>query len=178
MPDMNKKYNEVVAPALKEKLGLSNVMQIPKLSKIVISTGISTKADKDAFTEAVKHVGAITGQRPVITKAKKNVANFKLRVGQNSGVMVTLRGSRMWEFLDRWVHNTLPRVRDFRGINSKGFDGRGNFNVGMDDVTAFTEVDLDKVKYPLGINLTFVTTADSDDAALELLTALEVPFAK
>ena len=110
--------------------------------------------------------------------SKKNVAGFKLRVGQNSGVMVTLRGPRMYEFLDRWVHNTLPRVRDFRGISAKGFDGRGNYSVGMDDITAFAEVDMDKLKRQLGINLAFVTSAKTNEAGLELLTLLEVPFAK
>jgi large subunit ribosomal protein L5 len=177
MPDMYKKYKEIV-PALQKNLEFKNVMQVPKLEKIVISTGISTDADKDAFTEAVENIGLITGQKPVITKSKKNVAGFKLRVGQNSGVMVTLRGPRMFEFLDRWVHNTLPRVRDFRGVSAKGFDGRGNYSVGMDDITAFTEVDMDKLKRQLGINLTFVTSAKTNEAGLELLKLLEVPFAK
>ena len=116
MPDMKKKYMDEVRGALQAKLGLKNVMQIPKLEKIVISTGIGTSAERDAFTEAKKHLGAMTGQLPVITKARKNVSNFKLRVGMPVGVMVTLRGSRMYEFLDRFVHNALPRVRDFRGI--------------------------------------------------------------
>jgi len=177
MPDMYKKYKEIV-PALQANLGFKNIMQVPKLEKIVISTGIGSDADKDAFTEAVENIGLITGQKPVITKSKKNVAGFKLRVGQNSGVMVTLRGPHMYEFLDRWVHNTLPRVRDFRGISAKGFDGRGNYSVGMDDITAFTEVDMDKLKRQLGINLTFVTSAKSNEAGLELLKLLEVPFAK
>ena len=177
MPDMYKKYKEIV-PALQETLGFKNIMQVPKLEKIVISTGIGTDADKDAFTEAVLNIGLITGQKPVITKSKKNVAGFKLRVGQNSGVMVTLRGPHMYEFLDRWVHNTLPRVRDFRGISAKGFDGRGNYSVGMDDITAFTEVDMEKLKRQLGINLTFVTSAKTNEAGLELLKLLEVPFAK
>lgn len=177
MPDMYKKYKDIV-PELQKNLGLKNVMEVPKLEKIVISTGIGTNADKDAFTEAVENIGLITGQKPMITKAKKNVAGFKLRIGQNSGVMVTLRGSRMYEFLDRWVHNALPRVRDFRGISAKGFDGRGNYSVGMDDITAFTEVDMEKLKRQLGINLTFVTSAKTNEAGLELLKLLEVPFAK
>lgn len=178
MPDMFKKYKEEMVPALIEKLAYKNVNQVPKLEKIVISTGISTNADKDAFTEAVLQLGNITGQKPVITKAKKNVANFKLRVGQNSGVMVTLRGSRMYEFLDRLVHTALPRVRDFRGIPSKGFDKAGNYNMGLSDITAFTEVDLDKMKHNLGINLTFVTSAKTDEEASALLTLMEMPFAK
>jgi large subunit ribosomal protein L5 len=177
MSDMYKKYKELV-PELQKTLGLKNIMEVPKLQKIVISTGIGTKNDKDAFGEAVENIALITGQKPVITKAKKNVAGFKIRVGMNSGVMVTLRGSRMWEFLDRWVHNTLPRVRDFRGVSPKGFDGRGNYSVGMDDITAFTEVDMDKLKRQLGINLTFVTSAKTNEEGLELLKMLEVPFAK
>ena len=174
MPDMKKKYNEEVRSALQAKLGLKNVMQIPKLEKIVISTGIGSDAERDAFTEAKKHLAAMTGQQPVITKARKNVSNFKLRVGMPVGV--TLRGNRMYEFLDRFVHNAMPRVRDFRGIPKTGFDGVGNYNLGVSDVSVFTEVDADKLKYPLGVNLTFVTTAKNDDAARELLKMMEVPF--
>jgi large subunit ribosomal protein L5 len=119
----------------------------------------------------------ITGQQPVIVKAKKNVANFKLRVGMPVGVMVTLRGKRMYEFLDRFIHNALPRVRDFRGISPKGFDGAGNYNLGLDDISVFTEIDLDKVKYQLGINIAFVMTAKTNEEAFELLKELEMPFA-
>ena len=176
MPDMKKKYDEEVRKALAEKLGIKNVMQIPKLQKIVISTGIGSDKERDAFTEAKKHIGAITGQEPVITKARKNVSNFKLRVGMPVGVMVTLRGSRMYEFLDRFVHNAMPRVRDFRGIPKNGFDGVGNYNVGVPDVSVFTEIDTDKLKYPLGINITMVTTAKDDESARELLKMMEVPF--
>ncbi len=176
MPDMKKKYVEEVRSALAAKLGIANVMQIPKLSKIVISTGISSSMERDAFAEAKKHIAAMAGQEPVITKAKKNVANFKLRVGMNTGVMVTLRGNRMYEFLDRFVHNALPRIRDFRGVPRKGFDGVGNYNLGITDLSVFTEVDADKLKYPLGVNITMVTTAKTDDAARELLTMMEVPF--
>lgn len=176
MPDMKKKYNEEVRGTLQARLGLKNVMQIPKLEKIVISTGIGSNAERDAFSEAKKHIAAMTGQLPVITKARKNVSNFKLRVGQQVGVMVTLRGNRMYEFLDRFVHNAMPRVRDFRGISKTGFDGVGNYNLGVPDVSVFTEVDADKLKYPLGVNLTFVTTATNDEAARELLKLMEVPF--
>jgi large subunit ribosomal protein L5 len=178
MPDMSKKYKDEVRPALQSKLGYKNVMQIPKLEKIVISTGLKSSVERDAFGEAKKQISLITGQLPVITKAKKNVANFKLRVGMPVGVMVTLRGSRMYEFIDRFIHNALPRVRDFRGIPKKGFDGAGNYNVGIQDVSVFTEVDPDKLKYPLGLNITFVTTAKSDDEARELLKLMEVPFAE
>ena len=176
MPDMKKKYDEEVRKALAEKLGIKNVMQIPKLQKIVISTGIGSDTERDAFAEAKKQIGAITGQEPVITKTRKNVSNFKLRVGMPVGVMVTLRGSRMYEFLDRFVHNAMPRVRDFRGIPKNGFDGVGNYNVGVPDVSVFTEIDTDKLKYPLGINITMVTTAKDDESARELLKMMEVPF--
>lgn len=176
MPDMKEKYIKEVRSALQAKLGLKNVMEIPKLEKIVISTGIGTDKERDAFAEAQKHIGAMTGQKPVITKAHKNVANFKLRVGMQTGVMVTLRGSRMYEFLDRFVHNAMPRVRDFRGVPKRGFDGVGNYNMGVSDVSVFTEVDADKLKYPLGVNITFVTTAKTDEAARELLKMMEVPF--
>jgi len=177
MPDMKKKYNEEVRPALKEKMGYTNVMQIPKLQKIVISIGISTKMEKDAFTEARNHLTAIAGQMPVVTKSKKNVSNFKLRIGQNVGLMVTLRGDMMYRFLDRFVHNALPRVRDFRGIPKRGFDKAGNYNLGVPDVSIFTEIDLDKIKYPLGLNITMVTSAKTDAEARELLKMLELPFA-
>ena len=176
MPDMKKKYDEEVRKALAEKLGIKNVMQIPKLQKIVISTGIGSDKERDAFTEAKKHIGALTGQEPVITKARKNVSNFKLRVGMPVGVMVTLRGSRMYEFLDRFVHNAMPRVRDFRGVPQTGVDGVGNYNLGIPDVSVFTEIDTDKLKYPLGINITMVTTAKDDNGARELLKMMEVPF--
>ena len=178
MPDMKKKYSEEVRSALAEKLGIKNVMQIPKIEKIVISTGIGSDKERDAFAEAQKHIAAMTGQKPVVCKARKNVSNFKLRVGMPVGVMVTLRGSRMYEFLDRFVHNALPRVRDFRGIPKTGFDGVGNYNMGIQDVSVFTEVDADKLKYPLGVNIAIVTTATNDEGARELLKMMEVPFAE
>ena len=176
MPDMKKKYVDEVRGALQAKLALKNVMQIPKLKKIVVSTGVGTDMERDAVTEAKKHLGEMTGQEPVICKARKNVSNFKLRVGMPIGVMVTLRGARMYEFLDRFVHNALPRVRDFRGLPKKGFDGVGNYNIGMPDVSVFPEIDTDKLKYPLGVNIAFVTSAGSDAAAFELLKMMEVPF--
>ena len=178
MPDMKKKYNEEVVPALKAKLGITNVMQVPKLQKIVLSTGISSKMEKDAMAEARTHLTALAGQAPVVCKAKKNVAGFKLRVGMPVGLMVTLRGKKMYEFLDLFVHNALPRVRDFRGVPTKGFDGVGNYNLGIPDVSIFTEIDLEKIKYPLGLNLTMVTSAKTDAEARELLAMLEVPFVR
>ena len=177
MPDMKKQYTEKIVPVLKEKLGYKNTLEVPKLTKIVISTGIGSDRERDAFADAKDQMAAITGQQPVIVKAKKNVANFKLRIGMSVGVMVTLRGKKMYEFLDRFVHTALPRVRDFRGISPKGFDGAGNYNLGLDDVSVFTEIDLDKVKYQLGINIAFVTTAKTNEDAFELLKELEMPFA-
>lgn len=177
MADMKKKYNEEVVPALMQKLGCKNVMQTPKLKKIVLSMGIGSKMEKDAFTEGRDILAALTGQLPVVTKAKKNVANFKLRVGQSVGVMVTLRGNRMYEFLDRLVHNALPRIRDFRGVPQKGFDHAGNYNMGIQDVSVFTEIDMEKLKYPMGLNLTIVTSATTGAAAKELLALMEMPFA-
>lgn len=178
MPDMTKKYKDEVKPALMRKLGYKNIMEVPRLVKIVISCGLKSSAERDAFGEAQKQIALIVGQMPVITKARKNVSNFKLRVGMNNGVMVTLRGGRMYEFMDRFVHNALPRVRDFRGIPRKGFDGAGNYNVGIQDISVFTEIDPDKLKYPLGLNITIVTTAKTDAEARELLTLMEVPFAE
>jgi large subunit ribosomal protein L5 len=178
MPDMSKKYKEEIRPALQAKIGYKNVMQIPKLEKIVISSGLKSSSERDAFAEAQKQLAAMTGQHPVITKSRKNVSNFKLRAGMAVGVIVTLRGSRMFEFLDRFVHNAMPRVRDFRGIPKDGFDGKGNYNVGIPDISVFTEIDQDKLKYPLGVNLTMVTTAKTDAEAFELLKMLDVPFAE
>ena len=178
MPDMKKKYMDEVRGALQAKRGLKNAMQIPKLEKIVVSTGIGTSAERDAFTEAKKHLGAMTGQQPVITKARKNVSNFKLRVGMPVGVMVTLRGSRMYEFLDRFVHNALPRVRDFRGIPARGFDGRGNFTLGIKEHTIFPEMEADRVENPKGMNITIVTSATTDKEGKFLLDQLGMPFRK
>ncbi|NOY74172.1 MAG: 50S ribosomal protein L5 [Kiritimatiellaeota bacterium] len=178
MSDMLKNYNENVVPALSERLGCTNKHQVPKLVKIVISTGISTSKERDAFADAKEQIIKFAGQQPVIVNSRKNVANFKLRAGSPVGIMLTLRKSRMYEFMDRLVHNALPRVRDFRGISPKGFDGSGNYNMGLDDVSVFTEIDLDKVKYQLGINISFVTTAKTDEAAFELLKMMDMPFAE
>ena len=177
MPDMYKKYKQQIVSELKQKRDYKNIMEVPKLKKIVISNGIDANAEKDMFAEVTKQIAKSTGQAPVITKAKKSVANFKLREGMPVGVMVTLRGSMMYDFLDRLVHNTYPRVRDFRGISKKGFDGSGNYSTGIQDVTVFTEIDPDKIKYVFGFNITFVTSAKTDDEALELLQLLELPFA-
>lgn len=176
MPDMLKKYREEVTPELMRRLGCKNKLEVPKLVKIVINTGISSSKEKDAFTEAKHQLALITGQAPVITKSRKNVANFKLRKGMSVGAMVTLRGSRMYEFFDRLVHIVTPRIRDFRGVPKKGFDKVGNYNMGMPDISVFTEVDLDKMKYPMGIQITFVTNAGDGKRAFELLKLMEMPF--
>ncbi len=178
MPDLYKRYKEEVVPALTKQRGYKNIMEVPKLKKIVLSCGIGSDAERDAFQEAKKQLASITGQMPVITKARKNVANFKLRAGMLNGVMITLRSARMYEFLDRYIHIALPRVRDFRGIPKKGFDGAGNYNVGCQDITIFTEVDQDALKYPLGFNITMVTSAKTDEEARELLKLMELPFAE
>jgi large subunit ribosomal protein L5 len=178
MPDMLKRYRDEILPALKESGGYTNNLRVPKLVKIVISTGIGSGRERDTFDDAKTQLGAITGQRPVVVNAKKNVASFKLRSGTPVGVMVTLRGPRMYEFYDRLVHNALPRVRDFRGVRRKGFDGSGNYNMGMDDVSVFTEIDLDKVKHQIGINISMVTTAETDEEAFALLKEMDMPFAE
>jgi large subunit ribosomal protein L5 len=178
MPDMYKQYKETVVPKMKEERGYGNPMEIPRLTKILVTTGIGANEERDAFSEAKKNITTITGQAAVITKSKKNISNFKLRKGMPVGVMVTLRNKRMYEFLDRLVHYVLPQVRDFRGINPKGFDGSGNYNMGLNDISVFSEIDLDKLKHPMGLNICFVTTAKTDGEALELLGHLEMPFAK
>ena len=178
MPDMQKKYKEEIRPALQAKLGLKNVMQIPGLKKIVISTGIPSGSDRDTFSEAQKQIGLITGQHPVITKARKNVANFKLRVGDNSGVMVTLRGKRMYDFIEKLINISFPRVRDFRGIPGKSFDGRGNYNMGVKEQIIFPEIEYEKIDAIRGMNITITTSAKTDDEAKALLLAFKLPLKK
>ena len=150
---------------------------MPRLQKVVINAGISTSRDREAITEAVNSLGAITGQRPVVTKARKSISNFKLREGMAVGVCVTLRRGAMYNFLYRLINVSLPRVRDFRGLAAKAFDGAGNYNMGLADQSVFTEIDLDKVKHNVGMNITIVTTAQTDDDARELLALLGMPFA-
>lgn len=177
MPDMKKFYRENVVPAMKNSRGYGNVMQVPKIQKVVINSGIGTKFEKDTMKEAQEHLSAISGQTPVVTKSGKNISNFKLRKGMAVGVRVTLRGSKMYDFIDRLVHNYLPRVRDFRGISKKAFDKAGNYNLGIKDISIFTEIDLDKLKHPIGLNITIVTSAETDDEAFELLQRMGMPFA-
>jgi large subunit ribosomal protein L5 len=173
------KYVSTVSPALREKFELKNIMQVPKLEKIVLNMGVGKATQNPKLIEeAVKTLGAITGQKPVITRAKKAISNFKLREGQAIGAKVTLHGERMWEFLERLIHISLPRVRDFRGVSRKGFDGRGSYTLGVKEHIIFLEIDFDKVESILGMNITFVTSAPTDEQAYSLLEGLGMPFRK
>jgi large subunit ribosomal protein L5 len=173
-----KEYLEVIRPKLMESLGRKNALAVPRLKKIVVSSGVGASKEPAVFDEAVKLLGDITGQRPVITKARQSVANFKVREGMNVGVTVTLRGRRMYDFLYRLINISLPRVHDFRGLSPKGFDGFGNYSLGVSDQSIFTEVNLDKMKHTIGMNVCIVTTAKTNEAGLALLTQLGMPFAK
>lgn len=172
-------YKQEIAGALMKKFGYKSVMQIPKLDKVVINISTGEARDNAKVVDAiVSDLSKITGQKPVVTKAKKSVANFKLREGMNLGAKVTLRADRMYEFVDRLFNVALPRVRDFRGINANGFDGRGNYNMGLREQLIFPEIDYDKVDKVRGMDITFVTTARTDEEARELLTLMGAPFAK
>ena len=170
-------YKNEIVPALKEKRGYNNPMQIPKLVKIVVNTGVKTDKDREVMTAAVETLGAITGQKPVITKSRMNISNFKLRKGMAVGACVTLRRDVMYNFLYKLITIVLPRVRDFRGISPKSFDGVGNYNFGLSEQSVFTEIDLDKIKHTIGMNITIVTTARTDDEARDLLSMMGMPFA-
>lgn len=179
MPALKGTYKDRVVPALKEKYEYANVHQIPTLEKLVINTGFGKENDRKAASEqAIEDLGRITGQRAVPTRAKNAVSNFKLRAGDVIGARVTLRGRRMWEFLDRFINVAAPTIRDFRGLPPKSFDGRGNYTLGVTDHTIFPEIELDKVSRTMGFDLTIVTTAKTDDEARELLTQLGFPFRK
>ena len=176
MSRLKKRYNEEIRGALQETFGHKNVMCIPKLEKIVINMGVAAVTkDKNIINDHLKELGMIAGQKAVLAKAKVSVANFKLREGQPVGIKVTLRGQRMYDFLDRFVNIVLPRVRDFRGLKTKS-DGRGNYSMGLDDQQVFPELNLDDVKRTQGMNLSFVTTAESDKECIELLRLLGMPF--
>lgn len=177
MSRMKEKYSKEVAPALMEKFGYKSVMQIPKLEKVVINIGMGEAKDNPKAIEAASNdLAAITGQKPIITKAKKSVANFKLREGMNIGVKVTLRADKMYEFVDRLFNVALPRVRDFRGINPNGFDGRGNYSLGIKEQLIFPEIDYDKIDKIRGMDINFVTTAKTDEEAREFLSLMGAPF--
>ncbi len=177
VPTMKTKYNDVVAPELIKSLGYKNKMQVPKIEKIVVNLCVSTAHDRDALQAVADDMAKITGQKPVITKAKLSVSNFKLREGMPIGAKVTLRSNQMYEFMDRLMNVALPRIRDFRGIPGKSFDGQGNYSMGLQEQTVFPEIDPDKVKKVHGMDITFVTSAKSDSEAKELLTLMGMPFA-
>ena len=179
MTVMRAKYEQEVKKALMEKYGYKSPMQIPKLDKIVVNIGVGEAKDNaKALDAAVADLALITGQQPVITKAKKSVANFKIREGMNLGCKVTLRSDKMYEFLDRLFNIALPRVRDFRGINPNAFDGRGNYALGIKEQLIFPEIDYDKIDKIRGMDIIFVTTAQSDEEARELLSLMGAPFTK
>ena len=179
MATLKETYKSDIAPALMKKFGYKSVMQIPKLDKVVINVGCGEARDNAKVIDAIiNDLSAITGQKPVVCKARKSVANFKLREGENIAVKVTLRGDKMYEFLDRLFSVALPRVRDFRGINANSFDGRGNYNMGLKEQLIFPEIDYDKIDKVRGMDLCFVTTATTDEEARELLTLMGAPFAK
>jgi large subunit ribosomal protein L5 len=170
-------YSQTIAPALVAKFGVANVMAIPKLEKIVINMGVGRATQDKALLEAaVESLSRISGQKPLITKAKTSVASFRLREGNDIGCKVTLRGKRMYEFLDRLISIALPRIRDFRGVNPNSFDGHGNYTLGLAEQVVFPEIDADKLQHTQGMDITFVTTTGKDDQARELLRAFGMPF--
>ncbi len=179
MARLKEYYVKEVAPSLMKKFGYKSVMQIPKLDKIVINVSCGEARDNAKVIDAIiADLGTITGQKPIVCKARKSVANFKLREGMSIGAKVTLRGERMYEFLDRLFNVALPRVRDFRGINPNAFDGRGNYNMGLKEQLIFPEIEYDKIDKVRGMDICFVTTAQNDEEARELLTLMGAPFAK
>lgn len=177
MTSLQKYYKDKVFPALKDELGCKNPHEVPALEKIVVTTHCGSATDrKQAVEDCVAEISKITGQKPSVSYAKKSVANFKVREGEAVGARVTLRGNRMWEFLDRFINVTAPNIRDFRGISPKSFDGRGNYALGISDQSIFPEVELDQIKRQIGFDLIFVTSADTDDAGRLLLRKLGMPY--
>ncbi len=177
MANLKQKYNETVVPALREKFGISNLMDVPKLDKVVVNMAFGI-VDKDAQKSMVEDLTKITGQKPSMCPARKSISNFKLREGMVIAAKVTLRGPRMYDFFDRFVNATLPRIRDFRGVPTRGFDGRGNYTMGLKEQTVFPEIDLSRHNAPeQGMDITVVTTAKNNVQARELLTLLGMPFA-
>jgi large subunit ribosomal protein L5 len=179
MNRMQEKYNSEVVPALQKTFDLKNIMQVPRISKVVVNIGMGEAMDNPkAMEAAVADLTIITGQKPVMTKARKSIANFKLREGRLIGTKVTLRGDRMWAFLDRLLSTALPRVRDFRGVSANAFDGRGNYTLGLRDQLIFPEIEYDKIDKLRGMEVTIVTTAKNDDQARVMLQMLGMPFSK
>ena len=178
-PRLQEKYKNEVVQAMVEKFGYKNIMEVPKLEKIVINMGVGEAKDNQKILEsAVNDLTLISGQKPILTRAKKSVANFKIRENMALGCKVTLRGERMYEFVDRLINLALPRVRDFRGVNPNAFDGRGNYALGIKEQLIFPEIEYDKVDKVRGMDIIFVTTANTDEEARELLTLFNMPFAK
>lgn len=176
---LKEQYLNEIVPAMEKKFGYTNTMQVPKLNKIVVNMGVGEAKDNAKLLEsAMKDMEIITGQKPVMTTAKKSIANFKIREGMKIGCKVTLRGDRMYEFLDRLVNLSLPRVRDFRGVNPNAFDGRGNYALGIREQLIFPEIEYDKIDKTRGMDIIIVTTAKTDEEARELLTLFNMPFAK
>lgn len=175
---MKELYRDKIVPALMESRSYKNRMEVPRLSKIVLNMGVDTDMDRDTLNALVDDLSSVAGQRAVITKARKSISNFKLREGMPVGAKVTLRGVRMYEFLDRLVNLTLPRIRDFRGISPDSFDGRGNYSLGLQEQTIFHEINPDRVKQTQGMDIVMVTTASTDDEARELLKLFGMPFRK
>lgn len=177
MARLQDRYKAEILPMLKEKFGYRNVMQVPKLSKVVVNMGLGDAIENVKVLEtAAAEIGIITGQKPVVTKARKSIANFKLREGVPIGVMVTLRRDQMYHFLDKLISIALPRVRDFKGVSPRGFDGRGNYTIGIKEQIMFPEVNYDKIDKIRGMNITIVTTARTDEEGLELLRLMGIPF--
>jgi large subunit ribosomal protein L5 len=176
-PRLKSRYNDIIRPQLRADLGIDNIMEIPAIEKIVINMGVGRAAQQSSLLEgAVADLAAISGQKPVITKATKSIAGFKLREGQAIGCKVTLRGDRMWEFLDRLIAVAIPRIRDFRGLPAHSWDGSGNYTFGLSDQTVFIEIDQDRVDQPRGMDITIVTTANDNDSGKALLDAFGFPF--
>ena len=177
IPRLKTRYREEILPALRSEFEIANVMQVPGLVKIVVNMGVGEAArDSKLIEGAIRDLTVITGQKPLVTKARKSIAQFKLREGMPIGARVTLRGDRMWEFLDRLISIALPRIRDFRGLSPKQFDGRGNYTFGLSEQSVFHEIDVDSIDRPRGMDITVVTTATNDDEGRALLRALGFPF--
>ena len=179
VPRLKKTYGETIAPSLKEEFGYTSSMQVPRLVKVTVSMGVGeAKENKKILDAAIEDMGHITGQKAVKTKARKSIATFKIRQGQEIGAKVTLRGSMMWEFLDRLINVALPRVKDFRGVNGNAFDGHGNYSLGLNEQIIFPEIDFDKIEKIMGLNIAIVTTAATDKEAKSLLARMGMPFRK
>ncbi|MCI0530851.1 MAG: 50S ribosomal protein L5 [candidate division Zixibacteria bacterium] len=179
MPELKDKYLKVCVPALMKRFGYKNMMQVPRMSKIVVNCGVGDATQNAKIIETVvAEMATITGQKPTMRRAKKAISNFKLKEGSPVGVMVTLRGDHMYEFMTRLISAAMPRIRDFRGVPNDGFDGRGNYNLGLSEQVDFPEINYDKIAKVRGMNITFVTSAETDEEGLELLASLGMPFRK